>query len=112
MPFNVTVKNVLAEKGEEVNFLFFEEKLEPELGAILHWMIEGLALRRRDGMKPPAAVLEATAEYLESEDKVGEWLKETFVERPGARIDIKEVYARWKSSEIEAGANWIAIRSG
>ena len=107
VPFNVTVKNVLAEKGEEVNLLFFEEKLEPELGAILHWMIEGLALRRRDGMKPPAAVLEATAEYLESEDKVGEWLKETFVERPGARIDIKEVYARWKSSEIEAGANWI-----
>lgn len=52
------------------------DKLRPEWPAILRWMIDGCRLWLRDGLMPPKAVMEATAEYFEGEDALALWLAE------------------------------------
>jgi putative DNA primase/helicase len=51
-------------------------KLEQEWGAILGWMIEGCRLWQKHGLQPPAAVVDATDEYMleEAEDCFAMWL--------------------------------------
>lgn len=50
------------------------DKLKAESSGILAWLVEGFLLWQRDGLKPPAAVLEATAEYRSGEDVMGEFV--------------------------------------
>lgn len=54
----------------------FEDKLRSEWPGILNWMIEGARTWNVYGLQPPPAVLDATSEYLDSEDVVGGWLEE------------------------------------
>jgi phage/plasmid-associated DNA primase len=53
------------------------EKLRLEYGGILAWQIEGCRKwQEAGGLKSPKAVVEATDEYLSSEDAIGRWLDE------------------------------------
>jgi P4 family phage/plasmid primase-like protien len=52
----------------------FMEKLRPEWAQILNWMIEGTRLWMEQGLNPPDAVTKATADYLESQDRIGQFL--------------------------------------
>jgi putative DNA primase/helicase len=54
----------------------YEDRLRPEWPGILMWMIEGARFWAKDGLAPPPAVANATADYLESEDVLGAWLDE------------------------------------
>lgn len=58
-----------------VNRQLFDQ-LKQEWPAILGWMIEGCLAWQREGLNPPAAVLEATKTYFEEEDPIGRWLAE------------------------------------
>jgi P4 family phage/plasmid primase-like protien len=49
-------------------------KLKAEWPAILRWMIDGCLAYLRDGLNPPASALAATADYLDAEDILGQWL--------------------------------------
>ena len=51
-------------------------RLRPEWPGILAWAIEGCLAWQRDGLAPPAAVREATNEYMEVEDALGRFLDE------------------------------------
>ena len=66
------------------------EKLREEWPGILRWAIEGCLLWQREGLAAPAPVIDASAEYLESEDSLGQWLAD--------RIQVRE------DSEITAGS--------
>ena len=52
------------------------DDLRPEWPTILRWMVEGCLAWRRDGLRPPQAVLAATADYFEEQDHFGRWLAE------------------------------------
>lgn len=53
------------------------EKLKAEAGGILAWAIEGcLQWQRRGRLEPPPAVLQATADYLATEDSKSTWVAE------------------------------------
>lgn len=52
------------------------EKLRAEWPGILAWAIEGCLHWQKIGLAPPAAVIDATDEYLSSEDAIGTWLAE------------------------------------
>ena len=52
------------------------DKLRAEWPGILQWAIDGCLAWRRDGLKPPQIVVDATAEYLASEDAVRIWIEE------------------------------------
>lgn len=69
IPFTVRIPAAKRIKG-------YDEQLRAEWPGILMWMIEGARIWARDGLNPPTAVTEATAEYLESEDVLGGWIEE------------------------------------
>jgi putative DNA primase/helicase len=52
------------------------EKLKAEWPAILQWTLDGCREWQRQNLNPPKKVLDATAEYLASEDKLGRWIEE------------------------------------
>jgi len=89
VPFTVTIP------AEKRNHDLPEQLLE-ERDAILRWAIAGCLEWQRIGLKPPACVLAATEEYLESEDALGRWLQDECQLHPNARASTDELYQSWK----------------
>jgi len=69
VPWTVTIT---AEQRD----LDLTEKLKAEYGGILRWMIDGCRWWQVAKLSPPAVILAATDEYLESEDGLLAWLEE------------------------------------
>jgi putative DNA primase/helicase len=60
-------------------------------------MIEGCLAWQRDGLNPPAAVRDATAEYLEAEDAIATWLADCCTIDPDARESSTELFRSWSA---------------
>lgn len=75
VPFNV----VIPKEERDPKLL---EKLLAEWPGILAWLVRGCIECQRDGLKPPQAVLAATAEYRGVEDAVGRFIEERCIEDP------------------------------
>jgi putative DNA primase/helicase len=89
VPFSVTIP--AAER--DPNLL---EKLEAEWPQILGWMLEGCAQWQEKGLAPPQRILDATDEYVQSEDILADWMAACCVmegEVDGA--DAYKSYAKW-----------------
>jgi putative DNA primase/helicase len=69
VPFTVTIPQ--DERDPQLS-----EKLHSEFSGILRWAIEGSLAWQREGLNPPTAVRGATADYLASEDTIGQWMEE------------------------------------
>ena len=85
--FNATVE-------EEQKVADFRERfLRPEQAGILNWLIEGLMRWARDGLRLPASVRKATAEYRSEMDTVGQWIEERTEKDRGAIAAARRLYA-------------------
>ena len=71
-------------------------KLKAERPGILAWMIAGCMEWQRIGLAPPAAVTEATEEYLAAEDAFAGWLDENVTLEANAWTRTKDLFASWK----------------
>lgn len=69
VPFNVTIPP----EERDLNLL---DKLQTEWPQILGWMLDGCAEWQRIGLKPPQRILDATSEYMQQEDILGDWIAE------------------------------------
>ena len=69
LPFTVTIPP--SERDAELT-----EKLRSEWPGILAWAIEGCLAWQREGLNQPCTVIDATAEYFESEDFIAQWMDE------------------------------------
>jgi putative DNA primase/helicase len=69
IPFTVTI-------GEQERDPDLAEKLRAEYPGILQWAIEGCLMWQREGLNPPAAVRDATSNYLAEEDAIGRWIED------------------------------------
>lgn len=78
-------------------------KLRTEWPGILKWMIAGCQAWQRDGLAPPAAVLDATASYMEAEDATAAWIDERCSREPQAWTSSGDLFASWKSWADQAG---------
>lgn len=79
---------------EKKRIVDYERKLiESEGSGILNWMLEGLK-RYYDagGLIKPKAITDATEEYKEDEDPLGDYLKENTVIEPGAKVIDRDLY--------------------
>jgi putative DNA primase/helicase len=94
LPFEVTISI------DEVD-PFLVENLEKEWPGILAKMIEGCLQWQQDELDPPKIVTDATEEYLEAEDALGEWIRENFVEDKASWISSSTLYAAWKAWAVE-----------
>lgn len=76
-----------------------KDELKKESDGILNWMIEGLLLYRREGLKPPTAIRDATKEYEADSDKIGRFISEC-LEPSDKNVSAKmayESYSKWCS---------------
>jgi putative DNA primase/helicase len=78
VPFSVTIPPEERDKT-------LPERLRDEWSGILTWMLEGCAEWQQKGLQPPAAVVKATAEYLEAEDSIATWIEERCDRSPDLR---------------------------
>jgi len=75
------------------------ERLKAEAGgAILAWIVEGARMWQRDGTAPPKTVRDLTAEYLNDQDLVGQWMQECCDRAPGNSQlsgELHRSYSKW-----------------
>ncbi len=90
IPFKITIP--AAERDAQL-----QEKLQSEYPAILRWAVEGCAQWQRQGLNPPAAVLDATAEYLSAEDRIAQWIEEQCNVGRSYSATAGELYRSWKA---------------
>ena len=86
-------------------------KLRRELPGILNWAIEGCGVWQREGLRPPATVLNATEAYRAESDVLGEWLDERCVLVAGASIQAKLLYADYRKFIEERGGHPLSMTS-
>lgn len=72
------------------------QKLKREWPAILRWMIEGAQEWQREGLNPPQRVLDASREYLDSEDTLGEFVADCLEAKQGGYVRSAELYQEFK----------------
>ena len=80
-----------------------ERRLEPEYGRILAWMIEGCLDWQRNGLVRPQPVLEATEEYFEAQDLMGQWVEEACVVGKTEFQPTAHLFASWSKFARAAG---------
>jgi putative DNA primase/helicase len=96
IPFTVTIP---PEERDET----LTERLKAEWPGILAWMIEGCRQWQRTGLKPPAAVVAATAEYLVAEDALMAWMDEACDRDKDWSDKTANLWASWKDWATRAG---------
>jgi putative DNA primase/helicase len=69
-----------------------EEKLKKEASGILNWLLEGVERWKREKLKSPDAILNATDEYRGEMDVIGNFLKECCLQEKDKTIRIWELY--------------------
>ena len=90
IPFNVTIP-----KADRDPCL--AEKLKAEWPGILAWLIDGCLLWQKEGgLHPPKAVIDATEEYLESEDAVATWITDRCELKASYEDTAAELFKSWK----------------
>jgi putative DNA primase/helicase len=78
-------------------------KLRREWPGILQWMIEGCLEWQRIGLAPPEAVTKATADYMMSEDSLGNWLADRCEDNREGWTSTSHLFESWKFWAEEAG---------
>ena len=72
------------------------EKLLKERDGILAWAVEGCSLWLQHGLKPPKVVVDATDEYFDEEDAIGEFIEEECQRHAQARVSVADTFQRWQ----------------
>lgn len=76
-----------------------EKQLEEELPGILAWLVRGCLLYQKEGLIPPAAILEATADYRDEEDTMQAFISQCLEPSviPEARLNATQIYEVYQS---------------
>lgn len=85
IPFLQTFEGAQADKH-------LRESLRDELSGILNWAIQGARDWYAHGLTDPAAIRNATAEYRQQSDLVGQWLEERTVNDADAEMHFGAAY--------------------
>lgn len=86
------------EDFERVKDPDLDEKLKKEASGILAWLVRGFARYMKEGLEPPQIVKDATLEYMQEEDLLGNFIDYYCEKVHGARTksgDIYDVFKKW-----------------
>jgi putative DNA primase/helicase len=79
------------------------EKLRAEHPGILSWAIEGCIGWQREGLNRPAAVQDATEEYLAEQDPLRDWIDECIEKKRNEFLTRGSLYASYEYYAKAAG---------
>ncbi len=79
------------------------EKLRAELPGILRWVVEGCLEWRREGLKAPEEVRQATGQYRSEMDVIGAFLKDECEISPARKEPFTTLYGRYEAWCAEGG---------
>lgn len=96
VPFTVTIP-------ENERDPMLESKLRQEWAAILRWAIEGAVAWTQSGLQVPPSVRDASREYLDTEDHVGEFIDERLRTTSGNTLPSNELYRVFSDWQKNAG---------
>ncbi|OAI28690.1 hypothetical protein A1351_11335 [Methylosinus sp. R-45379] len=96
IPFAVTIP---ADKADPE----LADKLKAEWPGILQWLVDGCLEWQRDGLRPPQAVLDATAAYLEAEDAIAAWIDDKCDRDAKAWEQSSDLFGSWSAWAEKAG---------
>lgn len=85
VPFTVTIP-------EHERDPMLESKLRQEWPAIMRWAVDGAAAWEQGGLQVPASVRDASREYLDTEDHIGEFIDDQLCKAPGNTLASAELY--------------------
>jgi P4 family phage/plasmid primase-like protien len=74
------------------------DKLLAEMAGIMQWALDGCLTWQRDGLQPPAVVIEATQEYRTEQDHVGRFIEDVCIldaNQCVAARDLRKAYEAW-----------------
>jgi P4 family phage/plasmid primase-like protien len=74
------------------------EKLWAERAAILRWCLDGCLHWQQIGLAPPATVCDATEDYFQEQDTVGQWIEDCT--QDGGQLAftrIADLFSSWKT---------------
>lgn len=77
--------------------------LKSEAEGILRWAVEGCLQWQQIGLKPPAAVVEATKLYQDEEDPINEFLLDRCQRGPELSVQASALYAAYRSWATQQG---------
>lgn len=89
IPFDVTIP-----KGKRDPDL--PEKLKAEWPAILRWAIEGAVEWQRMGIAIPTKIEAASAEYMDSEDEIGQFIADRALVEAGGWVKRNDLFAAYQ----------------
>ena len=99
IPFTVKIPD------EERDGAFKTRLREPAaLAGILNWALAGVLLWQKEGLKPPAAVADATQAYREEMDVLAAWLADCCIVKKVAgasAADLYRSYVQWREQNGE-----------
>lgn len=91
IPFDVTIADASDDKG-------LPERLKGDEGpAILNWMLEGCQRWFSQRIRAPKKVKEATDEYMDDSDIIGQFIDEELRQSIGALLDTQDAYERFRT---------------
>jgi putative DNA primase/helicase len=80
-----------------------DKRLRAEAPGILNWLIRGCLDYQREGLNPPAAVLDATAEYRRQQDPLGDFLERRCRLGFGERCAPSDLYMAYRTWAEQSG---------
>ena len=69
-----------------------KDKLRAEAPGVLAWLVRGCLAWQRDGLRPPEAVVNATAEYRKESQQLAQFFEACCVIQGNARVQAGELY--------------------
>jgi len=96
IPFTVTIPPEGRDKR-------LAEKLREEWPGIMDWALTGLQEWLQQGLNPPPAVLDATADYLAAEDRLSIWIADRCHVGPQRSATAGELFESWREWCESAG---------
>ncbi len=86
-------------------------KFRRELPGILRWAVEGCLAWRKDGLRPPPAVVAATQAYRSGEDVLAGFIEECCDRGVAARVEGKALYAVFREWSDRNGERQVTARA-
>lgn len=100
----IPFKYKFTEKEKDPNF--YEEKLKPELEAILLWAITGYQMWKEQGFEAPQEVMEAVEDYKMDMDQVGRFIEDCCKVGEGYECTGANMYDEYINWCIAEGENY------